>query len=188
MVRAAILIFICFFVMLTGCSAKQEAQQRNLANQQSLENEEKEEKRPANDIPDSALHAEAGKQTQDMEASELGTFRKGIFFHDVNLDEKVQEIYTLFEKNVKALVSKDEAAYEDTFTDTDAAENMMFFLETAADYQFVGTPQIEDQSSETGRINVIFSYRTSDEADQIKVLTTTFTQNEDGNWKIALID
>ena len=124
----------------------------------------------------------------EVNVDNLGPFQKGLSLDEMKFDEKYQDIVLLFQKNLTAWAAKDKKAFDESFISKDAADSHMFILEDPADYEFIGTPYIIDQSSENGRINIIFSYRTSKQIDEIQGNTMTFIKGEGSMWKISLID
>lgn len=125
---------------------------------------------------------------KEITVDQLGPFQRGLSFSEETYDEKYNDIMQTFHSNLKAWASNDKSGFKDTFISEDVADYHMFFFEESLEYEFVGTPYIDDQSSESKRINVLFQYRTSNEPDNIKSATTSFKQDKNGVWKIGMID
>jgi hypothetical protein len=114
---------------------------------------------------------------------DLGPFQKGVFLNEIEYPEKYTELIKILKANLTAWADKDEQAYLDTFISERAADLVM--IQSPVDYQFVGTPYIEDKSDSVGWINILFEYRTSDQEDDIRLNSATFENGKDG---IAMID
>jgi hypothetical protein len=87
--------------------------------------------------------------------------------------------------NVTAWVAKDEQAFRDTFTSEASAGAVMGFLENPADYQFVGTPYIMDQSNDSRYIHIAIEFRNSEDESDIRNIIATF---EVGTDSIYMLD
>lgn len=125
---------------------------------------------------------------QEVTVNQLGLFQQGLSLSEETYDGKYNNIMKVFHQNLEAWASKDEQGFKDTFISEDVADYHKFIFEESIEYEFVGTPYIDDQSSESKRINVLFQYRTSTQPDELRSATTSFKQDKNGVWKIGMID
>ncbi|MCG7408940.1 hypothetical protein MH117_16095 [Paenibacillus sp. ACRRX] len=186
--RVLIVAIFCLCLILTGCVDKKEEGQVAIEKGSIMDED-------GNHVKTSDRREHASEQIGENEqvlkgvnGDELGPFQTGLSLDEMKYDEKYRNIVTLFIKNLAAWAAKDEKAFRECFVSKDWADNHMFLLEDSAQYEFVGAPYIIDQSSENGRINIVFNYRTGEQVDEVKGHTTTFIRDKDGVWKITLID
>lgn len=184
--RLLITIMLCLiFILTTGCAGKSEGDIG--ASENDILVEGKDTLETNNQENEKAGEGEQ-EVPREVSLDDLGSFQKGLSLGEMNFDKKYQDIVSLFKQNLTAWASKDRKAFRECFISEDVADSHIFLLEDTVEYEFVGTPYIIDQSTENGRINIVFNYRTSDQVSEIKGNTTTFTKGEDDIWKIALID
>ncbi|WP_141502115.1 hypothetical protein [Paenibacillus luteus] len=100
-------------------------------------------------------------------------------------EEQYHSLLQTLQQNLKAIVQKDKAEFEEGFLSQAAVEANIFWIENSNRYQFLGKPIITEQNAY--RIDISVEYRTSDDG-KIKTTIYNFGKNDDGDWKITLID
>lgn len=181
-------------ILIAGCSDQNEQNQEDLQvikgnhSEPEINNEEhirESESDISTDQEDAAPHPE-----------DFGPFHKGVHFTDPiyvegytdpNNVEEYRVIYEKFIEMVHAWNEKDTVRFREAFeSEVSAEEHITYFIEDPPKYEFIGTPEIIDHSAENGRVNISFRYR--DENGEEYRNTATYKKNEDGEWKLYLID
>ncbi|KQO10757.1 hypothetical protein [Paenibacillus sp. Leaf72] len=179
-------------LLLTGCSAAENAPQSDTAASANTASPEAE----ATQVPEagSALEPESSagsspSETADASANTLADFEPGmdIDWEAAQSELKEQGMAEALHANLEALLKQDQKAFNSTFLDQAHAEPFQFYL-SYYQYYFTGIGDVTYFDS--GNINVVVKVNLWSEAgfEENSAMTYTFQKNKEGGYKIAVID